>query len=88
MIMKTLKFDFTLHYVPGKYQYLADALSRNPSDQYCDSTEDIDDPTVSVHSIAIIQPNQVENFQAATQQDKELMAVRRYVENGWPSRKI
>jgi hypothetical protein len=89
MLLKLLKYDFSIQYIPGKNLLIADTLSRACQAGEVDK-ELHDDMEVMVHSL-------VENFPAtttkkqelreATQQDTILAALKRIIVTGWPNSK-
>lgn len=84
MKLRLLKFDLNLFYVPGKYLYVADYLSR-----YFDTTEmpgEISDLNELVHSLNI-SSKQKDRFKVATDSDSILSDLKDILHNGWPSQK-
>ena len=84
MLLKLLKYDFTIKFVPGSQMYLADTLSRA-------SLKEVgaEDPEMlnMVHSVVKHLPmseNRLSQFQKAIQQDKVLKLVYEYCIKGWP----
>ncbi|KAE8748061.1 hypothetical protein FOCC_FOCC005256, partial [Frankliniella occidentalis] len=84
MRIKLLKYNPTVEYLPGKYMFLADLLSR----EYLDDPVD-DDPEMIevVHEVTAHLPMSSEvkqEFVSATAEDKGLQAVAQYYQHGWP----
>lgn len=81
MKLSLLKYNLKLIYVPGKYLYVADLLSRffNKDDK---STE-IDDLNEFVHSVNF-SDNRLESIKTALNTDKCLLDLKHMVINGWP----
>jgi hypothetical protein len=90
MLLRLLKYNITVQYLPGKDMHIADTLSRAylvglPSEVERSIEEDIQ---VSIHgliddvAISYSQPNKVRE---ATAVDPELTELRRMLLNGFPS---
>ncbi|GBN22426.1 Transposon Ty3-G Gag-Pol polyprotein [Araneus ventricosus] len=85
MLLKLLKYDYEVQYVPGNQMYLADTLSR----AFKSDNQIKDDPEMSnmVHSITKYLPmskSRLTQFKHGTDQDKELQTVIKFVKEGWP----
>lgn len=84
--LKLLEYNLDVQYLPGKFMYIADLLSRN----FLEKREN-DDPSMKdmvhtlEHSITFTAPN-LEECKNETSQDKILMKVLQYYKEGWPSR--
>ena len=86
-LLRLQKYDFQMHFIPGKDLVVSDALS-------CASLED-DKPEISeeemnchVHSVTDDYPiseKMKQKITAETQSDEQLKNLRRYIEKGWPS---
>lgn len=88
MLLKLLKYDFTIKYVPGSQMYLADTLSRASMKETGG-----DDPEMLnvVHSVSKLLPmseSRFKQFQKATEEDKELQMLFEYFKKGWPEKKV
>ncbi|KAE8739942.1 hypothetical protein FOCC_FOCC014553, partial [Frankliniella occidentalis] len=85
--LKMLKFQPQVQYIPGKYMYLADLLSR----QYItDSVSDDPDMAEVVHEVTrhiSISNAVLEECRAETAKDQGLQSVIEYYKNGWPLHK-
>ena len=78
---------FDLVYKPGREMVLADTLSR-ACPQDTDLCEDLEqDALLSVCSVVIRSSTVMHKYQLATENDEELVIVRKYIEQGWPSEK-
>jgi hypothetical protein len=85
MKLRLLKYHITIRYVPGKYLYLADTLSRA-----ClkDHVEDDPEMLKVVHSVEKYLPMTEERkaqFQLATQNDGVLVKLINLTRSGWPA---
>ncbi|GBL76248.1 Transposon Ty3-G Gag-Pol polyprotein [Araneus ventricosus] len=85
MLLKLLKYDYEVQYVPGNQMYLADTLSR----AFKSDNQIKDNPEMSnmVHSITKYLPmskSRLTQFKHETDQDKELQTVIKFVKEGWP----
>lgn len=84
MLLKLLKYDIKLKYVPGKDLIIADTLSR----AFQNETEP-DDPEMEyhIHNLSNYVPMSDQNkttFQRSIENDPVLQKVKEYVINGWP----
>lgn len=87
MVLKLLKYDFKIKYLPGTQMYLADTLSR----AYI-KDKVLDDPEMlsTVHSISRYLPmseQRVDQFRNAILKDEELNYIVKYCKEGWPEAK-
>ncbi len=85
MLLKLIKYDYEVQYVPGNQMYLADTLSR----AFKIDKQIKDDPEMNniVHSITKYLPmskSRLTQFKFETDQDEELQNVTKYVKEGWP----
>ncbi|GBM81004.1 Uncharacterized protein K02A2.6 [Araneus ventricosus] len=85
MLLKLIKYDYEVQYVPGNQMYLADTLSHT----FKSDTKIKYDPEMSniVHSITKYLPmskSRLTQFKYETVQDKELQTVIKFVKEGWP----
>ena len=85
MILKLLKYDFGIVYVPGNQMFLANTLSR----AYNASETVLDDPEMLniVHTISKYLPmseKRTVQFKRETESDSELQKVIKYIKDGWP----
>ncbi|KAK3931703.1 Transposon Tf2-8 polyprotein [Frankliniella fusca] len=81
--LKLLKYSLELKYVPGKYLYFADTLSRATVNE----TEHDEELLDMVHSISkhlLMSEKRKEQFRAATTKDTDLNIISNYYFNGWP----
>lgn len=86
MRIKLLKYNLNLQYLPGKYMFVADLLSRS----YLKDELDYDDKWISetVHSVSRslnITDEKRLVFKKATKQDLILTKLKNYYFNGWPN---
>uniref|UniRef100_A0A672GPH5 Gypsy retrotransposon integrase-like protein 1 n=1 Tax=Salarias fasciatus TaxID=181472 RepID=A0A672GPH5_SALFA len=86
LLMRLLRFHVVAEHVPGKQLVIADVLSRSPLTDVCDdSTEHVVQAYIeSIVSNAPVTPRKLSEIRAATQQDKELQSVVKFITNGWP----
>jgi hypothetical protein len=84
MRLKLVKYKLNVKYLPGKYMYIADLLSRDYKKNSAEEDKELVEivHTVSVH--ARISPDKREEFQRHTQKDEDLQKVMKYIKNGWP----
>jgi hypothetical protein len=89
MLLRLLKFELEVKYVPGKQMHLADTLSRAflitaPSEAEFELAEDID---VAVHTLlsdSHISHNTLVDIKAATAADETLSQLINLIHNGFP----
>ncbi|KAF2886904.1 hypothetical protein ILUMI_19270 [Ignelater luminosus] len=81
MLMKIQRYDIELHYVPGKYLYLADTLSRTTStDNKITESEDTFDEEVEAH-VGLLRmhlnatDHKVMEIQKATSEDARVQPI-------------
>ncbi|GFX52257.1 retrovirus-related Pol polyprotein from transposon 297 [Trichonephila clavipes] len=85
MILKLLKYDFEINYVPGNQMFLADTLSRPfpVSEIVRDDSEMLNiGHTISKH-LPMSEKRHVQ-FKKETELDPELQIVVKYIKKGWP----
>ena len=85
------RFDYTIEYIKGSHNIIADALSRLPQPS-CDqkpAIEEEDGPTALQKTIAALTagPISVESIQKHTQADPLLTKVIEYTKSVWPDKK-
>lgn len=89
MMMALQKYNLNVTYVPGKYMYVADALSRAP----LPDTEITDvEKEMQVHvnlliSSLAVSKDKLHEIKVATNQDVTLGILKKYYLNGWPATK-
>lgn len=88
MLLRLLRYNIQLKYVPGKYMYIADTLSRAYTD--IQSPTDDKEMDLRVHSLVTnlnMSDTKLSEVRAATESDSVLQEVRQLVKHGWPSHK-
>lgn len=84
MKLRLSKYTIELKYVPGKYLYIADLLSR-----YFDKdnrSKEIEDMDELVHSLNCSDKKKAQ-FQSYTDEDRTLKKLKETIINGWPKNK-
>ena len=90
LLLRMMRFNPTVQFVPGKEQVVSDALLRKPL-----NTTIADDIELSSEVQAYVDavesgwptsPGRLEEIRRATEDDRELRAVADFVINGWPQR--
>lgn len=85
MRIQLLKYKINLKYLPGKYMYVADLLSRSYlKDEIEDDDKWISETVPSISKSLNISDEERVIFQKATGQDKILAKLKNLVINGWP----
>ena len=86
LMLRLQPYDLGVRYVPGKYMYLADTLSRAYI-QGEGNAELEDELSRVVHSIVLTMPvsaNKLSKIRQAAEQDPTLKKVRGLIMRGWP----
>ena len=86
LMLRLQPYDLDVHYVPGKYMYLADTLSRAYI-QGEGNAEMEDELSRVVHNLVLnipVSANELSEIRQATEQDPTLMKVRSLIMRGWP----
>lgn len=86
MLLRLMRFDFTLRYVPGKNLQVADTLSRFPSTRISDTSE-IDDSNTAVLCSVAMTEEVTERMRRATEADQATHQAVQYTIRGWPEHK-
>ena len=89
LILRLMRFNPEVKYVPGKEQYISDALSRNPLPLNPETDNELSN-AVQVHVDAVISTWSASNerkcqISTESEADEDLQIVRKYIENGWPA---
>lgn len=87
MVLKLMRYNYTLEYVPGKELYIADTLSRDPNTKRSIDTKYLEGKTVSVSSIVCTTPERLSEFRKSTQSDPVTQEIISFINNGWPEHK-
>ena len=86
MLVRLLKYDFSLKYIPGKELFVADALSRAPLKSNFD-TDEFNNYNYKICSILTMSEDTENKYKEATFQDLCLKTMAEYIVNGWPELK-
>ena len=90
LLIRLQKYQPTVQYVPGKYMFIADTLSRaylTGSNEQQDISEDIE---VMVHSFVArmpATPEKIAELKEETAKDESLQALRKQIIHGWSDQK-
>ena len=88
LLLRLQRYDVTINYLPGKYMYVADALSRAFLTEGPVHDEMNDDVTKMIHSLVENLPMTAEKLlemKSATAEDEVLQQLIRFLTDGWPS---
>ena len=88
LLLRLQRYDVTINYLPGKYMYVADALSRAFLPEGPVHDEMNDDVTKMIHSLVKNLPMTAEKLlemKSATAEDEVLQQLIRFLTDGWPS---
>lgn len=87
MMLKLIKYDLNVIYVPGKDMYLADTLSRAYLKDPVENDPELENIVHTVARHLAVSPNKKKKLQEATKSDETLQMVIKYHKNGWPKSK-
>lgn len=85
--LKLLKYNFDIEYLPGKYMYIADLLSRN----YIKINDNKPMTATVVHCLSTTVPMSDERqkeLQNAIKTDQVMSQILKFCEEGWPEKKL
>ena len=88
LLIRLMRFNFTVRHVPGKELVIADALSRNPAPRRADEAELSEQVTSHVDAVVSNLPittARMDALRAATVHDPDLQQVIGYILSGWPN---
>jgi transposase InsO family protein len=90
MLLRLLRYQLHVTFVPGSKMYIADTLSR----AYLNNDYDVSDEQVCcdmrIHSVTAsipASPEKLETIREATKTDQSFTKLRNYVHYGWPTHK-
>lgn len=87
LLLRLQKYEVNIIYVPGKYMYVADTLSRAFLDEQHTDTDLKDDIEVMVHSLITNLPmtqKKLAQMKSAAAQDEDLQMLSKVVKSSWP----
>ena len=87
LLPRLQKYEVNITYVPGRYMYVADTLSRASLDEQRTDADLNHDMEVMVHSLITNLPmtqEKLAQMKSATTQDEELQMLSKVVKSGWP----
>lgn len=92
LMMKLYKYDLTVTYKPGKEMYISDTLSRAPMEGECIEFDQELEQELAIHSNMFYRTvnasdKKLEEISKHTNTDENLLKVKNYILNGWPSHK-
>lgn len=85
--LRLLKYDVQVQYLPGKYLYIADYLSRNVSGEKIEQDDDMKEIVHSVEKYLRMSESRKEEFRKETVKDMVLSKVIEHCKNGWKKQK-
>ena len=90
LLVRLMKYDFDVEFVPGKFLYIADTLSRAHLSDLPGPDDTINDEEIlMVHTLVSnlsASPTKISEIQQATICDPTLQMITQYIVNGWPQR--
>jgi hypothetical protein len=87
MLLRTMKYDISLSYKPGKEMTVADTLSRAPLTRQSPASDDWESQIHLIVSSLPVSDEMMLKFRAETSNDVTLQAVRGFLQHGWPDNK-
>ncbi len=90
MMMRLQKYQLDVIYVPGKYMYVADTLSRAFLPEHPVDNTIEEESNIMIHTVKINLPVSAERYaqlQEASRSDRELQELCGLIRNGWPVHK-
>ena len=88
--LRLMRFDFSIHHVPGKLMYTADTLSRAPTSTPHKSAvclqEDVERLVAVVCSCLPGSEEVIDKYRVAQGQDTTVMTLVSYCSSGWPDK--
>ncbi|XP_061727723.1 uncharacterized protein K02A2.6-like [Cydia pomonella] len=89
MLLRLQKYSIEIKYVPGRLMYVADTLSRAPTDDACDEQtgSDIDVHVNALYDSVNFSSDKLKKIKEETDKEPGLGNVRQYCLKGWPHTK-
>ncbi|KAK9687847.1 Integrase zinc binding domain [Popillia japonica] len=87
MRLKILNYDLTVKYIPGRYLYIADTLSRAARKHGSEIGTEFDYAIHALMKQLPISSNKLHQIQRATKEDITLAQVVTYCRNAWPDKR-
>jgi hypothetical protein len=87
LLLRLMRYNPVVTYVPGKEQVISDALSRNPlpyRPEDIDLSEEVEHYVASIQAMWPASPSRLQEIKNATIQDHTLALVSRFITTGWP----
>lgn len=85
MLLSLQKYDIDLIYKPGKHLIIADTLSRLSVNKTLEDKMELEAHVCVIEKNVTISDVRLQQLINATNDDKELNLIRKYIHNGWPS---
>lgn len=89
-LVRLMKYDVRIQFIPGKYLYIADTLSRAHSSSILENSDLHDESVVMIHTVysnLSATPEKLDEIKKATEEDEILQLVKECIINGWPINK-
>ena len=87
LLVRLLKYDVRIQFIPGKFLHIADTLSRAPLPSTGDLNTIHDESILMIHTVIknlSISAKKKEELQEAIRNDNNLQLVKQFIINGWP----
>lgn len=89
MLLRLQKYSLEIKYVPGRFMFVADTLSRAPTDSGCDQQigDEVDVHVSALYNNVNFSADKLKLIKEEIDKDPGLSAVRDYCRSGWPHTK-
>ena len=86
MLLQLQRYSLEVMFVPGKYMYVADTLSRAylSDNSICGTPDDIEIMVHSLVSTLPMTPAKLTEFKSAVAEDMTIQCIKRHIKYGWP----
>ncbi|UYV67096.1 K02A2.6-like, partial [Cordylochernes scorpioides] len=87
LVLKLMRYDFNLEYVPGKVIHTADTLSRDSISEETIDTSDLDLQNTIMTLNLKVTTKRYQEILRDMESDEEMIKLRDHILNGWPIHK-
>ncbi|UYV81030.1 K02A2.6-like [Cordylochernes scorpioides] len=87
LVLKLMRYDFNLEYVPGKVIHTADTLSRDSISEETIDTSDLDLQNTIMTLNLKVTTKRYQEILRDMESDEEMIKLRDHIMNGWPIHK-
>lgn len=89
MLLRLQKYNLNIKYIPGRFMYIADTLSRSPAGEECndDTHSKVEIHVNTLYDNVNLEKDKLKLIKEQTALDKALCGVIKYCQEGWPHTK-